>query len=125
MKSVSMSIPTTRVTPITEQQLWLTVCVKNWGVAWFHAGGFGNGSLDVGRQVHVDRLGAKEHFRGVARGPCGKDHVSAPSRSRESLSPFSSDATTASEVARTKTAMKAMRAVMRDPPKRPDDVLPS
>lgn len=33
MKSVSMSIPTTRVTPITEQQLWLTVCVKNWGVA--------------------------------------------------------------------------------------------
>ena len=48
------------------------------GRCLFHAGGFGNGSLDVGRQVHVDRLGAKEHFRGVARGPCGKDHDVGP-----------------------------------------------
>ena len=72
MKLSPCQCPTTRVTPITEQQLWLTVCVKNWGRCLFHAGGFGNGSLDVSRKYTLTGSAQRALPRGVARGPCGK-----------------------------------------------------
>lgn len=83
-----------------------------------HALSGGHGLHGRCRQIHVHRLGAKQHLRGVAEAPAGSTMTSAPSRSRDRRTPSSSDVTTIIEAVSASTAINAINAVSAEEPNR-------